>query len=274
LTAPGYGVSSSIKDQVVATSPARSARPWRRWLLLGAIASYLLVLHAAMLGAVMKSDFVTRVERKLGILKAGEFEGSYKRFAAAFARSDARARPGAIVFLGDSIMRDLDTSSIARHTLNLAIPTDTTAGVLKRSQAYRSLATARGVVIGVGVNDLVWRPIPEALRNYRSILELVPQATPVLALAVLPVDEREVRQRNADVGKLNAGIASLCAARPGCHFVDASRQLAGAGGNLLPSAHDGDGIHLSQVGHDIYWNVVNAAVVNFLPPANLSPPAQ
>ena len=139
--------------------------------------------------------------RKLGILKAGEFEGSYKRFAAAFARSDARARPGAIVFLGDSIMRDLDTSSIARHTLNLAIPTDTTAGVLKRSQTYRSLATARGVVIGVGVNDLVWRPIPEALRNYRSILELVPQATPVLALAVLacrraggPPAQRRCRQ--------------------------------------------------------------------------------
>ena len=227
-----------------------------------------------MLGAVMKSDLVTRVERKLGILKTGEFEGSYKRFAAAFARSDARARPGAIVFLGDSIMRDLDTSSIARHTLNLAIPNDTTAGVLNRSKTYRSLATARGVVIGVGVNDLVWRPIPDALRNYRSILELVPQATPILALAVLPVDEREVRQRNADIGKLNAGIASLCNARPGCHFVDASRQLAGAGGNLLPSAHDGDGIHLSQVGHDIYWTVVNAAVVNFLPPANLAPPAQ
>jgi lysophospholipase L1-like esterase len=142
------------------------------------------------------------------------------------------------------------------------------------AQTYRSLATARAVVIGVGGNDLLWRPIPQALRNYQSILDLVPQATPVLALAVLPVDEREVRQRNADIGKLNAGIAGLCAARPGCHFVDASRQLAGAGGNLLPSAHDGDGIHLSQVGHDIYWKVVNAAVVNFLPPAHLTPPAQ
>jgi lysophospholipase L1-like esterase len=227
-----------------------------------------------MLAAITKSDFVSRVERKLGILKTGEFEGSYKRFAAAFARGDARARPGAIVFIGDSIMRDLDTSSIARHTLNLAIPTDTTAGVLKRAQGYRSLATARGVVIGVGVNDLVWRPIPEALENYRQILDLVPQATPVLALAVLPVDEREVRQRNADIGKLNAGIASLCAVRPGCHFVDASRQLAGAGGNLLPSAHDGDGLHLSAVGHDIYWNAVNAAVLNFIPEARVTPPAR
>lgn len=252
----------------------RAALLSRRRILLGLLGLYLLALHAALLAAVAKSDFVARIERKLGIHSPGEFEGSYKRFAAAFARSDARARPGALLFIGDSIMRDLDTSSIARHTLNLAIPTDTTAGVLKRIETYRSLATARGVVFGVGINDLMWRPIPEALENYRRMLELVPSATPVLALAVLPVDEREASQRNVDIAKLNEGIASLCAARPGCHFVDATRQLAGAGGNLLRSAHDGDGIHLSEVGHDIYWRAINDAVLHFIPDAKITPPAR
>ena len=62
------------------------------------------------------------------------------------------------MFLGDSIMRDLDTSSIARHTLNMAIPGDTTARLLDRIRAYHSVKTARGVVIGVGLNDLYYRP--------------------------------------------------------------------------------------------------------------------
>ena len=273
MNASGYGVTSGQVGDLV-TAPSPRAKPlWRRALIaLGLI--YLVGLHAVLLVAVVKSDFVSRVERKLGIHSPGEFEGSYKRFAAAFARSDARAQPGALVFIGDSIMRDLDASSIARHTLNLAIPTDTTAGVLNRARGYRSLATARGVVFGVGVNDLRWRPVAKAVENYGQMLDLVPRATPVLALSVLPVDEREVSLRNADIIKLNAGIASLCAARPGCHFVDVGRQLTAASGNLLPSAHEGDGIHLSAVGHKAYWQAINAAVMNFVPQAAVTPPAQ
>ena len=166
------------------------------------------------------------------------------------------------MFLGDSIVRDLDTSSMARHTLNLAIPGDTTAGLLGRVRAYGSVRTARGVVIGVGVNDLYYRPVPEAVANYRGILDQVPAGTPVLVLAALPVDERaQPAFRNADVRRLDEALAALCGERPGCRFVDPSPRLVDGTGNLAPADHVGDGVHLSAVGHDAYWGVVNAAVL-------------
>jgi lysophospholipase L1-like esterase len=248
-------------------------RGWRFWLIAG----YAAALHAALLFLVFKTDFLHRVERQFEDtpFAAQEFDVLSRRWATAFARSDARAKPGAIVFLGDSIMRELDTSSIARHTLNLAIPGETTARLLDRMERYRSIKTARGIVLGVGVNDLHWRPLPEAVANYAKILDLVPDGAPVLMMAVLPVDERVQRHfRNADIGELNRRLSQLCAEHKNCRFIDPTPSMRDETGNLRPSAHDGDGIHLSSLGHDLYWNVMNAAVLAYLPPALPTPPAQ
>jgi hypothetical protein len=116
--------------------------------------AYVVGLHLAIGALVVKTDFLDRLHHRWAVLAAPEFDGGYRRWASALARSDAFARPDALVFLGDSMLRDLDTSSIARHTLNLAISGDTTAGLLGRIRAYRSVETARGVVVGVGPNDL------------------------------------------------------------------------------------------------------------------------
>jgi lysophospholipase L1-like esterase len=238
--------------------------------------AYVVGLHLAIGALVVKTDFLTRLNHRL-IEAAGtaEFDGGYRRWATAFARSDAYARPGALVFLGDSILRDLDTSSIARHTLNMAIPGDTTARLLDRVRTYQSVKTARGVVIGVGVNDLYYRSIPEALANYRKIMDEVPKGTPMMVVPPLPVDERaETTFRNGDIRRFGAAVAALCGERPGCHFVDPSPRLIDDTGNLAPANHDGDGIHLSNVGHDAYWKVINAAVLTDMPPARIVPPAE
>jgi lysophospholipase L1-like esterase len=238
--------------------------------------AYVVGLHLAIGVLVTKTDFLTRLNHRL-VEAAGtaEFDDSYRRWATAFARSDAYARPGALVFLGDSIMRDLDTSSIARHTLNMAIPGETTARLLDRVQDYRSVKTARGVVIGVGVNDLYYRSIPETVANYRKIIAEVPESTPLIVMAPLPVDERaEHTFRNDDIRRLSRAIAAACGERRGCHFVDPSPRLIDDTGNLAAEKHDGDGIHLSNVGHDAYWNVVNAAVLADMPPARITPPAE
>ena len=247
------------------------ARPASWWLA----AAYLALLHLALGALVAGTDLPARLHHRWVALTAPEFDGGYRRWAEALARSDAHARPGALVFLGDSIVRDLDTSSMARHTLNLAIPGDTTAGLLGRVRAYGSVRTARGVVIGVGVNDLYYRPVPEAVANYRGILEQVPAGTPVLVLAALPVDERaQPAFRNADVRRLDEALEALCGERPGCRFVDPSPRLVDGTGNLAPADHVGDGVHLSAVGHDAYWEAVNAAVLAAVPPARIVRPEQ
>lgn len=251
------------------------ALPGRRWLPAGRwprvlALAYVAVLHVALALLVAKTDFLERLQRRhgIGFVPAKEFDTTYQRMGAALARADARVRPGALVFLGDSIMRDLDASSIARHTINMAIPGDTTARILRRASGYSSILTARGVVLGVGVNDLAWRSIPETLANYRRIVDLLPPTVPLLAVAVLPVDERASRDlRNADIRRLNEGVAELCAGRPRCRFVDPTPRLADGGGNLAAVAHEGDGLHLSAVGHDIYWDAINEAVLGFMPAA-------
>ena len=265
-TGPGTG---SAADR--ARPQALPARPASWWLA----AAYLALLHLALGALVAGTDLPARLHHRWVVLAAPEFDGGYRRWAEALARSDAHARPGALVFLGDSIVRDLDTSSMARHTLNLAIPGDTTAGLLARVGAYRSVRTARGVVLGVGVNDLYYRPIPEAVANYRAILDEVPAGTPVLVLAALPVDERaQPAFRNADVRRLDGALEALCGERPGCRFVDPSPRLVDGTGNLAPADHVGDGVHLSALGHDAYWGVVNAAVLADMPPARIAPPEQ
>src|SRR3712207_4136379 len=88
------------------------------------------------------------------------------------------------------------------------------------------------------------RSVPEALANYRALLGLVSREVPILVVAVLPLGENaRAEVDNAEIARLNEGIASLCAERPGCHFVDPSRRLTNSDGALVASAHDGDGVH-------------------------------
>jgi lysophospholipase L1-like esterase len=234
---------------------------------------YGLAVHAVLAASLVYGNLVERIEYKLGIIDHTELDQIYRHWSSAFARADLRARPDALLFVGDSMMRDLDTSSIARHTLNLAIPGDTTVGVLKRLGRYRSLLTARGIVLGIGLNDLMYRSVPEALANFEQILTILPEVKPVIVIAVLPVDERATTLfNNKNIRELNEGMASLCAARERCIFVEPSALLRDGQGNLIASAHNGDGIHLSAVGHDLYWQAINDAVVANVPPPVLTPP--
>jgi lysophospholipase L1-like esterase len=267
-------VTEQNAEGQLALQPGGTARPGLRrlgryrWLWWTA-GLYVLALHLALAALIVGTDFLPRFERKfLGATVGPEFDSVYFRWARGFEGSDRNARPGALLLVGGSIMRDLDASSIARHTLNLAIPGDTTARVLKRLSSYQSLATARGLILGVGINDADYRPVEEALRNYRDVLGLAPRDVPVLVLGVLPVDSR-VRDggANAYAERLNAGLRELCAAHPGCRFVDLAVRLVDASGNLVASAHDGDGLHLSRVGHDIYWSEIYRAVERSIPPA-------
>jgi lysophospholipase L1-like esterase len=239
-----------------------------------AVGVYALALHLPLAALVVKTDFLPRFEsRFLAPGVRAEFDSVYYRWARGLEGSDRFARPGALLFVGDSIMRDLDASSIARHTINLSIPGDTTARVLRRMSTYQSLATARGLVLGVGINDVNYRPVGEALGNHAEILGLVPRDVPVVLLSVLPTDSRVwPGEANTYAAQLNAGLRDLCAAHPGCRFVDVAARLVDTSGNLVAPAHDGSGLHLSRVGHEIYWSVIYDAVGRFMPPARVLAP--
>jgi hypothetical protein len=157
------------------------------WIALG---GYLLLLHLVGLAALTKPNVVKGTLKRLGYApSSSEFGSAYRQTDDMLRRLDNAARPGGVVFLGDSHLRSLDQGAVAPRPINFAVPGDTTARVLERMKSYRSLASARAVVLQVGRNDLIFRDVAETEKNYAEILRLIPASIPVLATAVLPVLE-------------------------------------------------------------------------------------
>ncbi|WP_207480763.1 GDSL-type esterase/lipase family protein [Arenibaculum pallidiluteum] len=222
----------------------------RRWLL-GIGAAYLLALHAALVLSFDRQD-LNPLLRRAGLrpIPAPEFDRFHASMRAMLRRVDSVAGPGRVVFLGASTLHGLDAAAVAPDALNLAIGGDTTLRLLTRLGDYRSLPTASAVVLLVGLNDLTYRTPEEAGELFGRILERLPPV-PLVAGAVLPVDEAAAWPRNADIRRLNAAIRAHCARRPDCVFVDPGPQLADAAGNLAPRFRQHDGIHLTAEGYRV-----------------------
>lgn len=185
----------------------------------------------------------------------GDITEHYKRMMVYHQYMDGNVPDGAVLFIGDSITQGLCVTAVTDRSVNYGIGSDTTVGVLQRLPKYASMNRAAAVVIAIGVNDLKRRDNAEILGNYKKILDAVPAGTPLIFSAVLPLDDRtkeEGEQRNARIRELNKGLADLCAANPKCSFVESTPSLADETGNLRPSLHVGDGVHLNTAGYALW----------------------
>jgi lysophospholipase L1-like esterase len=161
-------------------------------------------------------------------------------------RLDGNVPSGALLFFGSSSIQGLAVGELAGRAVNFGIGGETIPQLMERLPRYRSLSEARGIVLAIGYNDLVRLPSEAALERYAALLELLPSATPLVLSGVQPGRREPARQRAAS---FNSGVAALCAARPGCVFVDLAAALeAKAGGEL----YEADGIHLSAAGYSIW----------------------
>lgn len=235
------------------------------WLALGA---YLLLLHAVLFVLVVKTNFLLLTGKTLGFVPPEEWNPELIARVLEQAREDRiiedtiaqyTATPSArIILLGDSIIAQLDT--LIPETINFGVGGDTTHTLLARLPMLRSVSRGRAVVIGVGVNDLKYRPIEQIARDYQSVLAGLPPMLPVVAVSVLPVDENgpAARQRpylrNERLRALNAALQRACAARPGCGFLDVWPALARAG------VYGDDGWHLSPEGNQILARALRDAL--------------
>jgi lysophospholipase L1-like esterase len=237
-------------------------REMRKKLLIG----YVVLMHLFLLLVLVKSDFVDRIEYRLGFVDQvnPEITLHFQRMVRYHERMDANVPDGAVIFIGDSITQGLCVAAVATPSVNYGIGNDTTVGVLRRLPKYRSLERASACVMAIGVNDLQRRGNEEILRNYSAILQTVPQHLPLILSAVLPIDERihsDLAGINTRIKELNGGLRVLCETqRPNCTLVDPGGKLIDSSGNLRKEYADGDGLHLNGTGNSVWIQELKEAV--------------
>ena len=226
---------------------------------------YLIIIHISLVIVLLKPDFAHRLQSKLGHENsAPELTPHFKRMLSYHKRIDGNVPDGAVIFIGDSITQGLAVIAVSPKSVNYGIGSDTTIGVLERIPAYKSLSHAKAIIIAIGVNDLRRRDNDEIIKNYKQILKKLPENIPIIANAILPVDEeiRNQTRRNDRISSLNIALNSICDGYKNVYFVNLSKQLIDSGNNLADSYHVGDGIHLNTKGYNVWIKELKKALKN------------
>ena len=270
------GSTHSGQARGEATLDARYAtRPsWRAWFasrrgrILGTgLVVYLVLVHLGLGFALTQTDMVNRALLKLGLVPKAEFTPEFMTDMGRLIAADRAAPKGAIVFLGDSHLRRLNLADLPYPSVNLSASGETSARLLARLAHYRSLRDARAIVLGVGINDLMYRDPKEFALNMEQAIHLLPANVPLVVKGVMLVDERAQRLlHNEDVVALNRTLEALCAAREHCLFVDVTPMLDDGSGNLASGRHVGDGIHLKDDGEALLREWMAAGIDEILEP--------
>lgn len=239
-------------------APLTPVMPLRaRRLLLASMA--LVALVAAGLALAYRAGTAPPAESSFAAVQRGHL-----------LRLDGASVPGRVVFLGSSTFQGLDVSAVTPLGLNLSIGGDTLAGLSARAARYRSLASARAVVVNIGLNDLL-NDCAMPRSGVDALWPLLPAALPVVVVGVQQIDAQRHKQKCAGalpglISAYNGVLGDACRARPGCRFVanPLGAQGAGGAGAAADSAlREADGIHLSVAGYRALAAALRRALGDF-----------
>jgi lysophospholipase L1-like esterase len=185
----------------------------------------------------------------------------YVRYVEIHVEADALATPGAVVFIGDSILATLPVHTLASNAINFSIGGDTTTGVLYRIPRYSSIQQAKAIVLSVGINDIGKNSNANIIQRYQQILALLPPHIPIVFNCVLPIDQRVFTARdNGRIRSLNQMIQAMPRGNRRLVIVDCYDDLLDASGNLNPAYHTGDGLHLNPEGQQVLCAALRLAL--------------
>lgn len=178
-------------------------------------------------------------------------------------RLDGASTEGRVVFLGGSSFQGLDISSVTPAGLNLSIGGDTLHGLTQRAAGYRSLASARAVLIHVGLNDLM-RDCVQPPARIEDLLILVPAGTPIILLGVQGVREAGNGRRCGGglaglIDAFNQKLLTACNSRGNCQFVY-NPVATTMDHNTMKALQEPDGVHLSAHGYQALSNALRTAL--------------
>ena len=224
--------------------------------------TYLILIHLLLVAVLWKSDFISKVQVKLG-LSTSETLSFYQLMTLYHQRMDSSIPEGGVIFIGDSITQALATAAITQPSVNFGIGTDTTQGVVERLPLYQSIKKSKAVVLAIGVNDIYQQvDLLETRTNYRTILDSIPSGIPVIATSILPIGSVAESEHftNADIISLNSDIEALANEYSNVHYLDASKDMKGDAEFLPQEFHIGDGVHLSATGYQVLIKLFNESI--------------
>lgn len=177
--------------------------------------------------------------------------GSYQHRVELFKNLSAAARPGSIVFLGDSQIEQCEWRELFGDSLpivNRGIVGDGSRGVFERIGPILESKPAK-IVLWLGVNDLIFGNSIEASIGQFGLLFEKMSGQNVVVLSVLPVNSevRKIPVPNDDIRKMNEKLAELAAAQ-NWPFVNLNPRMADQNGRLKKE-FTLDGIHLNGAGY-------------------------
>lgn len=224
--------------------------------------TYAIVLHLVLLLMVLRI-----VQPQLGLWgpsgSPSAAETHYSNMVKYHDRGDAALAPGRVVFLGDSLTQGLPVSEVTQRGINYGIGSDDSTGLLARLDRYASIDSAAAVVVAMGSNDINRADNGTFLVNYEAVLDAIPNGVPVICSAILPIDEpaREnwLDRSNSRILTVNTELRETCEQR-GLLFSDATDTMIDEAGNLDPSFHVGDGLHLNAAGNQRWIAELRAAL--------------
>lgn len=264
-----------------------------RWWLWGGIAFYLLVLHATVLIALVKTDLMARSVAKASSLilplsppqlaaKLTPLQDPEVVLAAILDRElfiyplntqlafKKMFPPDPVFFVGDSTVFGLDVASITPSGVNLGLSGDNTAGALYRMKLYSSqlpsFSKARAIVIAIGVNNLGNGPRTDSTlpKHVELMLRSLPEVDRIVLNGILPVDERingELEGYNHRIFSINNELARICNATPHCRFLNVGEKLKAEDGNLSTEFHRAnDAVHLSRPAYEVWEQELRLAL--------------
>ncbi len=231
--------------------------------------SYVVTVHLALLVAAVSPETVCRLQA--AVTGDPSFGITYRGLLRAHHLEDRAAPEGSVVFVGDSNTERMDTRVMTpERALNFGISGDTLVGLAQRLPLYRSIRSARTVVLAIGVNDLAHAGSETIAARLREVLAGLPPRVPVIVSGVLPIHEPTYRQANitylngrridnARIRELNARIRGVSGQFPSVVFVDATRAMVDGTGNL-EATFTVDGVHLTEAGYRAWASVLAPAL--------------
>jgi lysophospholipase L1-like esterase len=185
------------------------------------------------------------------------------------------AKPGGIVFIGDSLTQRYPLQDFYpnMHVYNRGIDGDTTVGLLKRLNLSVFDLKPKVVVLQIGTNDLQISGIPfdDTVKNIQTIVESIQAFDPsmkILLVSLYPVNETTERlvekivvgpRKNIDLDAMNQKLKTFDFVT----FVNVYPHLLNEDGQL-DMKNSKEGLHLSLQGYTTVTSVIKPILETLL----------